>query len=71
MHLDGQSVDTSKWEQDSPWNPVLKSYDGKKWNKVDWKRLGIKENKDLRIFARSTSDDKGPFLYVFNGIKNP
>ena len=69
MHLDGQSVDLSKWDQESPWKPVLKSYDGKEWNKVDWKVLDIKENEDLRIFARSTSDDKGPFMMFLTALK--
>ena len=69
MHLDGQSVDLSKWDQESPWKPVLKSYDGKEWNKVDWKMLDIKENEDLRIFARSTSDDKGPFMMFLTALK--
>ena len=69
MHLDGQSVDISKWDQKSPWTPVLKEFDGKKWNKVDWEMLKIKENKDLRIFARSTSDDKGPFMMFLTSLK--
>ena len=69
MHLDGQSVDISKWDQKSPWTPVLKEFDGKKWNKVDWEMLQIKENKDLRIFARSTSDDKGPFMMFLTSLK--
>ena len=69
MHLDGQSVDISKWDQKSPWTPVLKKFDGKNWNEVDWEMLNIKENEDLRIFARSTSDDKGPFMMFLTSLK--
>lgn len=69
MHLDGQSVDLSKWDQKSPWTPVLKKFDGNSWNQVDWEMLKIKENEDLRIFARSTSDDKGPFMMFLTSLK--
>jgi len=69
MHLDGQSVDISKWDQKSPWIPVLKQFDGNSWNEVDWEMLNIKENEDLRIFARSTSDDKGPFMMFLTSLK--
>ena len=69
MHLDGQSVDLSKWDQKSPWTPVLKQFDGNSWNEVDWEMLKIKENEDLRIFARSTSDDKGPFMMFLTSLK--
>jgi acetylornithine deacetylase/succinyl-diaminopimelate desuccinylase-like protein len=69
MHLDGQSVDLSKWDQKSPWIPVLKQFDGNSWNQVDREMLNIKENEDLRIFARSTSDDKGPFMMFLTSLK--
>ena len=31
MHLDGQSVDPSKWEQPNPYDVVLKSKEGENW----------------------------------------
>ena len=36
MHLDGQSVDLSKWDQESPWIPVLKKKIDGNWEEVEW-----------------------------------
>ncbi|MBN09258.1 MAG: acetylornithine deacetylase [Flavobacteriaceae bacterium] len=69
MHLDGQAVDNSKWSQKSPWQPVIKRYDGEKWSQVEWDNIYSEENQDLRIFARSSSDDKGPFLMFLTALR--
>lgn len=61
LQIDGQPVDSSKWFQDSPWTPTLKEQDANgKWNIIDYNQLYQKQNPDWRIFARSTSDAKGP-----------
>ena len=62
MHLDGQSVDLSKWDQESPWIPVLKKKIDGNWEEVEWSLIPSELDNELRIFARSSSDDKGPFL---------
>ena len=74
MHLDGQPVDLSKWNQEDPFTPVYKlkengkfiEYDETKITDVDYKKL---EEKDIRIFARASSDAKGPVMMLIQAIK--
>ena len=63
LQIDGQPVDPEKWDQPSPWKPVLKEMnaDGK-WAIIPDEKLQGKINPDWRIFARSTSDAKGPAM---------
>ncbi len=68
MHLDGQSVDNSKWDQEDPYKAVLKAKDGNDWKTLDWKELEHKIDEDWRIFGRSTSDDKGPIVMFLQAI---
>jgi acetylornithine deacetylase/succinyl-diaminopimelate desuccinylase-like protein len=68
MHLDGQSVDPSKWNQEDPYNAVLKAKDGTGWKTIDWSQLETKIDENWRIFGRSTSDDKGPIVMFLNAI---
>lgn len=74
MHLDGQPVVPAEWSQPSPWQPVVKTRgaDGR-WVIVPNERLFAEPlDPDLRVFARSSSDDKGPimmFLAAFDGLK--
>lgn len=61
LQIDGQPVDSSKWFQESPWTPTLKEKDANgKWSAINYERLYEVINPDWRIFARSTSDAKGP-----------
>ena len=64
IHFDGQPVIPAQWSQPSPWQPVLKKKgaDGK-WQIIDMQEL-IKPDFDpeLRVFGRSSSDDKGPIM---------
>lgn len=60
LQIDGQPVDPSRWQQPDPYTPVLKARGvADDWVIVPWERL---ENYDdeMRIFARSVSDAKGP-----------
>lgn len=68
MHLDGQSVDPSKWDQPNPYETVLKKpvEDGYETISFDVLEEGI--NYDWRLFGRSTSDDKGPIVMFLNAI---
>ena len=68
MHLDGQSVDNSKWDQEDPYKAVLKAKDGNNWKTLDWQELENKIDEDWRIFGRSTSDDKGPIVMFLQAI---
>lgn len=60
LQIDGQPVDSSRWFQDSPYQPALKKQNSNgEWEEIDW--VNIEEyDDDWRIFARSTSDAKGP-----------
>ncbi len=61
LQIDGQPVDSAKWNQESPWKPTLKEQDTNgKWNVISYNRLYENYNRDWRVFARSASDAKGP-----------
>ncbi|MFM8912763.1 MAG: M20/M25/M40 family metallo-hydrolase [Flammeovirgaceae bacterium] len=63
LQIDGQPVDPSKWEQESPWKPTLKEKDAAgKWVALPYERLQAEINRDWRIFVRSASDAKGPAM---------
>ena len=74
MHLDGQPVDLSKWNQENPFIPVYKlkedgkfvDYDLNKIANIDYETL---EEKDIRIFARASSDAKGPVMMLIQAMK--
>jgi acetylornithine deacetylase/succinyl-diaminopimelate desuccinylase-like protein len=74
LHLDGQPVDLSKWNQENPFIPVYKikengefiDYDPTKIAEINYETL---EEKDIRIFARSSSDAKGPVMMLIQAIK--
>ncbi len=63
LQIDGQPVNASQWQQENPWTPVLKELgaDGA-WHTIDYNRIYTRPNPDWRIFARSTSDAKGPAM---------
>jgi len=69
IHLDGQPVDSTKWDQESPYKPVLKQKDKNgNWSNIDWSILKSKPDKELRIFCRSSSDDKSPIIMFLTAI---
>lgn len=68
MHLDGQSVDPSKWNQPNPYETVLKSKDGDGWKTEKFEDISENINYEWRLFGRSTSDDKGPIVMFLNAI---
>jgi acetylornithine deacetylase/succinyl-diaminopimelate desuccinylase-like protein len=74
MHLDGQPVVDHEWSQPSPWKPVVKKRNAAgAWEIVSSEALfGQALDPELRVFARSASDDKAPivmFLAAFDGLK--
>lgn len=64
LQIDGQPVDSSKWNQESPWKPTLKEKDvDGKWNALPFEKLKSGTiDRDWRIFVRSASDAKGPAM---------
>lgn len=51
FHLDGQAVDSSKWDQPNPYLPVLKEKNQEgQWEIIDWSRINSDTNDELRIF---------------------
>ncbi len=73
LQLDGQPVNPALWDQESPWKPVLKEMNSEgKWSIIPDDKLNSDYNRDWRIFARSTSDAKGPvaaFLASLDALK--
>ncbi|MFM1808510.1 MAG: hypothetical protein RLZZ242_1235 [Bacteroidota bacterium] len=72
LHVDGQAVDPSKWDQPDPYAVVLKRpmTDGG-FEAVPWNTLEEAYDPELRLFGRSTSDDKGPlamFLAAWDAL---
>lgn len=62
LQMDGQPVDKSRWEQESPYSPVVKQQNSAgEWEEISWDALSDYQD-DWRIFARSTSDAKGPVV---------
>lgn len=63
LQIDGQPVNPSQWQQESPWIPALKEQqpDGT-WKAIDYQKVYNNPNPDWRIFARSASDAKGPAM---------
>jgi acetylornithine deacetylase/succinyl-diaminopimelate desuccinylase-like protein len=74
MHLDGQPVVDREWAQPSPWKPVVKKRGAAgAWEVVSSDALLAPAlDPELRVFARSASDDKAPimmFLAAFDGLQ--
>ena len=71
FHIDGQPVDPQFWFQDDPYIPVLKEQRvGEGWVIISWEKLkGDTINPDWRIFGRSSSDDKSPFVMFLAALK--
>ena len=72
FHVDGQAVDRSKWTQPDPYIPVLKAQTKEgDWEIIPMEKLHNEYDADWRIFARSSSDDKGPiamFLTAWDAL---
>lgn len=72
LQLDGQPVDPQKWDQESPWKPVLKKRsEQERWIEIPWSDIQNKYDPEYRIFARSASDAKGPvgmFLAALDAV---
>jgi acetylornithine deacetylase/succinyl-diaminopimelate desuccinylase-like protein len=74
MHFDGQPVIPGQWSQKSPWTAAVKRPTARgQWEDIaQEKLLGDEIDPNWRIFARSSSDDKGPimmFLTAFDVLR--
>ena len=68
MHLDGQAVDNSKWDQTNPYQAVIKMEQEGKWEEVMPSDKMPAIDPEWRIFGRSASDDKGPIIAFLNSL---
>ena len=60
LQMDGQPVDSSRWDQEDPYKPELKKLNSDdNWEKIEWDKI-YNYDVDWRVFARSASDAKGP-----------
>ena len=69
LQIDGQPVDSTEWQQPYPFQPVLKKKIDGKWEIVDWSILEKAFDPDLRVFARSASDSKGPAMAFVTALQ--
>ncbi|MEK6478674.1 M20/M25/M40 family metallo-hydrolase [Catalinimonas sp. 4WD22] len=69
LQIDGQPVDSTRWFQESPYDPVLKEANASgSWETLNWDNLNNDYNPDWRVFARSASDAKGPVLMFLKAM---
>jgi acetylornithine deacetylase/succinyl-diaminopimelate desuccinylase-like protein len=72
LQIDGQPVDTTRWFQKNPYKPVLKKQNSSgNWEEIPWNLIEEYDD-EWRVFARSTSDAKGPvamFLAALDAIE--
>jgi acetylornithine deacetylase/succinyl-diaminopimelate desuccinylase-like protein len=69
LQIDGQPVDTSKWNQPNPYVPALKELDRNgEWQIIPYDNLLKDFNRDWRIFSRSASDARGPDMMFLKAM---
>jgi acetylornithine deacetylase/succinyl-diaminopimelate desuccinylase-like protein len=69
-HFDGQPVVKEQWAQQDPFEPVVKQRNEQGvWHEVPRERLFAKPfDPELRVFARSASDDKAPIVMLLTAL---
>jgi acetylornithine deacetylase/succinyl-diaminopimelate desuccinylase-like protein len=68
MHFDGQPVASHGWKQMNAYMPVFKKKTDTGWMIIPTPKLGQSIDPEWRIFARSSSDDKGPIAMFLAAI---
>jgi acetylornithine deacetylase/succinyl-diaminopimelate desuccinylase-like protein len=69
LQADGQPVDPAAWDQEDPFDPVLKARDELgQWQPIPWDSLSERFDPDWRVFARSASDSKGPMTQFMSAV---
>ncbi|MBO6795016.1 MAG: M20/M25/M40 family metallo-hydrolase [Balneolaceae bacterium] len=69
LQIDGQPVDSTQWNQESPFIPVLKECINDNCTEIDREKLNYGYNPDWKIFARSASDSKGPAIAFIQSLQ--
>ena len=70
LQIDGQPVDFSKWNQESPWKATLKKRStNDDWEIIPWEKIKTAYDPEYRIFARSTADSKGAAVMFMYALK--
>ncbi|MGK0427981.1 MAG: acetylornithine deacetylase/succinyl-diaminopimelate desuccinylase-like protein [Ulvibacter sp.] len=70
FHIDGQPINPESWDQDHPFQPVLKNKDKDGlWKSIDWNKLDGDIDDEWRIFARAAADDKAPIIMFLSALK--
>jgi len=68
VHYDGQPVVPENWNSD-PYEPVIKTgYESRGGKVIPLNELSFPVDPELRVFARSTSDDKAPVIGLMAAI---
>ncbi|GFE80734.1 peptidase M20 [Steroidobacter agaridevorans] len=69
-HFDGQPIVKEEWAQKDPFEPVVKERNAQgAWQEVPRERLFAKPfDPELRVFARSASDDKSPIVMLLTAV---
>jgi acetylornithine deacetylase/succinyl-diaminopimelate desuccinylase-like protein len=73
MHFDGQPVDSSKWWQQNPYKPVVRDHALSSTEETISPHdmaYGDIFKKDIRVYARSASDDKGPIAMYLSALSH-
>lgn len=69
LHYDGQPVVPGEWSQQDPFSPVVRRRAAEGWEDVDAAALRAEPlDPELRIFARSAADDKGPIAMLLTAF---
>lgn len=66
LQIDGVSVDISKWAQKNPYVPVVKNNKGEI---IDWDTFIKDPELNSKIYARSSSDSKGPAVAFISALE--
>lgn len=67
-HYDGQPVVPENWSS-PPFEPVLRTgYLARGGKDIDWGEVSFPIDPEIRIFARSTSDDKAPVIGILAAL---
>jgi len=71
FHIDGQPVDPEFWFQNDPYEAQLKQeIEAEGWVNMPWESLDVETlDPEWRIFARSSSDDKSPFVMFLTALE--
>ncbi len=68
-HYDGQPVDPSRWQQKSPWSPVMRDNKLEEGGRVIADFLNRDHFPDnWRLYARSASDDTSPIIALVTAL---